>query len=273
MKKIIHIYTLLFSAIVLNAQIQEQTFNATTLPSGWAATSSPSNCQWQFGYTGDLPGSGFQTQASFPSGGAVFTDDGCEDDGYTVTLTGPVVNLVSAGVTSAAVEVIYNHQTFSNDGKFTVQVWGGSSWVNILVVDGDMPAPNTGENQTSTIDVTPYINAAFRIRFVYDDENSLTWGVGIDNYRLLDTATAHIEDLLSSGFSYSPNPITENTLRLSANEEISSVIVYNLIGQQVFAGRPKNTSYQVQMSGFPPGIYVVNVSIGEKEGSFKVIKK
>jgi hypothetical protein len=273
MKKLNLLYIFICASLISNAQIQQETFNGATLPMGWTATSSPSACNWQYGYTGTMPGSGFSNPASFPTGAAIFIDDGCADDGYSVELEGPAVDLVAAGVTSAAVEIIYNHQTFSNDGDFLVDVWDGSTWQNILTVSGDSPASNSGNNQTTNIDVTAHINNAFKVKFIYDDEDSLTWGIGIDDYKLLDTATAGIEDLVDLGFNYYPNPIVEDVLTLHANENISFVNIYNTIGQKVIAQRPVAIKSQIQMQHLPEGVYIVNVAIGQREGSFKVIKR
>lgn len=277
------IFSIIFSiCTTLSAQIQEETFNAASIPAGWTATSTPgSGCSWQFGYTGKMPGTNNGNPTSdFPTGAAFFEDnyyienpDGCPDDGYTVELTGPAVDLVAAGVISADVEIVYNHQAFGISGNFMVDVWNGISWQNILFVDADSPSSTSSTNQTATIDVTPYINSAFRIKFIYQDENSVTWGVGIDNYMLLDTATAGIEDLAELGFSYYPNPTVNNELQLRADQEIDIVNVYNTIGQKIITRKPTLNKDTIKMDHLPSGVYIVHVVIAEKEGSFKIIKQ
>ena len=274
MKKLNLLYILIFGAcLITSAQIQEENFNGTSLPAGWSVTSSPSGCNYQFGYTGGMLGSGFTNPASFQSGAAYYIDDGCPDNGYIVELEGPSVDLLTAGVTSIAIEIVYNHQTFSNDGDFLVDVWDGESWQNVFLVDGDTPKQNTGINQTSTIDVTSYINANFKVKFVYDDENSLTYGIGIDDYKLIDTATAGIEELVNVGFNYYPNPTVNDVLTLHANEDISMVNIFNIIGQKVIAKKPIALESKIQMENLPSGVYIVQVTVGAREGSFKVIKQ
>ncbi len=273
MKKLNLLYIVLCMSFVMNAQIQKENFNANTIPAGWTTTTPASGCTWEFGYTGTIKGSGFTTPASFPTGGVIFDDDACGADmNNHIELTSPEVDLVAAGVISAAIEITYNHQTFANDGDFFVDVWDGNAWQNVLTVTGDSPAPNTGTNATSTIDVTPYINSAFKVKFIYDDENSLTWGVGIDDYQLLDTATAGIEDLVGLGFKYYPNPVINDVITLHANEDISLVNVYNTIGQKVIAKKPAALEDTVNLQNLPSGVYIVQVAIGRKEGTFKIIK-
>jgi hypothetical protein len=277
MKKLNLLYILFCVAFISNAQIQEENFNANSLPSGWSMTTGPTGCAWQFGYTGNLIGSGSTTSgiyASFASGGVIFNDNDCGDFiNNVVELEGPVIDLVAANVVSAGIELVYNHQTFGISGNFMVDVWDGSTWQNVLFVDGDDTAPNTGTNQTMNIDVSAYINSNFKVKFIYDDENSFTWGIGIDNYKLLNTATANIGDLVDLGFNYYPNPIVNDILTLQANEEISIVNVYNMIGQKVIAKKPVTLESKLNMKNLPIGMYIVNIAIGKKEGSFKIIKQ
>ena len=274
MKKLNLLYILIFgTCLITSAQIQEENFNATSLPAGWSVTSSPSGCNYQFGYTGGMLGSGFTNPASFPSGAAYYIDDGCVDNGYFVELEGPVVDLSTEGVTSVAIEITYNHQTFSNDGDFLIDVWDGSNWQNVFLVDGDTPVQNSGVNQTSTIDVSSYINSNFKVKFIYTDENSLTYGIGIDDYKLLDTATAGIEELAAVGFNYYPNPTVNDVLTLHAEENISVINIYNVIGQKVIERKPVAHESKIQMENLPSGVYVVQVAVGAREGSFKIIKQ
>ena len=274
MKKLNLLYIVFCISFITNAQIQQEDFNAPTLPVGWSITAPVSGCTWEFGYTGSLKGSGFSNPASFQSGGVIFDDDACGGGNNNhIELEGPPVDLVAANVTSAAVEIVFNHQTFANDGDFMVDVWDGNTWQNILTVPGDTPAANTGLNETRNIDVTAHINNAFKVKFIYDDENALTWGIGIDDYKLMNTATAGIEDLIDLGFSYYPNPVVSDILTLNANEDITIVNVYNAIGQKVIAIKPNVLKSDIKMEYLPSGVYIVHVAIGRKEGSFKIVKQ
>lgn len=274
MKKLNLIYIIFCICLTANAQIQQEDFNGTTLPSGWTATTPTSGCTWEFGYSGSLKGSGFTTPSSFPTGGVIFDDDACgSGNNNRLELEGPSIDLVAANVNSAGIEIVYNHQTFANVGIFMVEVWDGTTWQNVLTVTGDTPASNSGINETTNIDVTAHINNAFKVKFIYDDENDITWGLGIDNYKLLNTATAGIEDLVDLGFNYYPNPIVNDVLTLHANEDISIINIYNMIGQKVVAKKPVSLKSEINMQSLPVGVYIVHIAIGRKEGSFKVIKQ
>lgn len=278
MKNILYILIFACGCFLSQAQIQQEDFNAATIPAGWSSTNT-SACDWQFGFTAALPFTGTTNPSVFATGGVIFDDNGCGAGiANRLELEGPEVDLVAANVTSAAIEIVYNHQAFAGDGDFIVEVWDGSTWQNVLTVDDDAPAFGSGVNQTSTIDVTAHINSAFKVKFIYDDEhnpptNNISLGVGIDNYQLLDTATASIDELLAEGFSYYPNPVIENNLTLNAKEVISDIIVYNVLGQTVYQSQPNALKSDVQMSHLPVGSYIINVAVGEKKGTFKILKQ
>ena len=82
-----------------------------------------------------------------------------------------------------------------------------------------------------------------------------------------------IDDLVSKGFSYYPNPVRDE-LKMSANEDIKSINVYNMIGQEVKKIVLSNvSSYKLDMSDLSKGVYFISAKIGESTGTFKVIKK
>ncbi|MFV1985555.1 MAG: T9SS type A sorting domain-containing protein [Thiohalomonadales bacterium] len=270
MKKIILI-SALFLAIIANAQLQEEGFAATNLPAGWVSDNATSGCDWQYGYTGIMPGSGPTVEADFPTGAVLFDDASCgnlsED---RITLTAPTIDL--SGVSNAEIEVVYNLQVFGDKGEFTIEVFDGSSWQQLYFQDVDTPR-NTGVHQTMNLDVTPYLNSAFQVRFIYDDEGlTPALGLGIDNYKLFDSSVASIEDLELLGFSYYPNP-ANNVLQLNARENIVQINVYNILGQEVMFIKPDRTNTQLDLTKLEIGAYIIKVQVDDKLGSFRLLKQ
>ena len=196
MKKLNLLYIFCCLGFVTQAQIQEENFNATTLPAGWSVNNS-TECSWKFGYTEDLPFMNPTTPVKLGTGSVVFNDNKCGAfKNNVLELEGPEVNLIAAGIINADIEVVYNHQAFVDSGDFMVDVWDGSDWQNVLTVSGDSPAKDSTEDATtSIIDVSDYINDAFKVRFGYDDEGTRTYGVAIDNYKLVNTAESATEQL------------------------------------------------------------------------------
>lgn len=266
MKKLNLLYICCCFSLMTQAQIQEENFNATSLPSGWSVNNS-TTCSWKFGYTNDLPFMNPTTPVKLGSGSVIFNDNKCGAfKNNVLKLEGPEVDLLTEGVFKAAVEIVFNHQAFVNSGKFMVEVWDGDNWQNILTVSDDSPAKgSTDIATTATIDVSDYINSAFKVRFVYDDENSRTFGVAIDHYKLINTAP-------EGGFVYYPNPVNDD-LNIRARENISSIMVYNAIGQLVMTKRPSEIATVLEMSTLASGMYLVELEAGSLKENFKIFKK
>ncbi|KOS08050.1 hypothetical protein AM493_19830 [Flavobacterium akiainvivens] len=87
-----------------------------------------------------------------------------------------------------------------------------------------------------------------------------------------------VETVLGAGgfdmaaFSYWPNPVS-NVLNVSYTQEITSVIVYNLIGQQVIALAPNATEVKIDMAALAEGTYTIKVFAGNSAETIRVVKK
>jgi hypothetical protein len=86
-------------------------------------------------------------------------------------------------------------------------------------------------------------------------------------------ASLGIDQFNSNDFAVYPNPV-KNVLNLTSNlTDITSVAVYNLLGQQVIA-KPINASQgQIDMSSLPQGTYMVKVTANNQVKTMKVIKE
>lgn len=76
----------------------------------------------------------------------------------------------------------------------------------------------------------------------------------------------------SSNFTYYPNPV-KNNLNLSYNKEISSVEVFNLLGQKVSSNIINANDAQIDMSNLSKGAYMVKVTSDNQVKTIKVIKE
>ena len=76
----------------------------------------------------------------------------------------------------------------------------------------------------------------------------------------------------AANFSYYPNPI-KNTLNLSYNQEISSVEVFNILGQKIISNSIKSNNAQIDMSNLTKGAYMVKVISNDQVKTIKVIKE
>ncbi len=73
-------------------------------------------------------------------------------------------------------------------------------------------------------------------------------------------------------FTFYPNPV-KDVLNLSYSTEITSVTVFNLLGQLVINQNPNTAEVKVDMSSLADGAYVVNVTAGNTVKTIKVVKK
>jgi hypothetical protein len=73
-------------------------------------------------------------------------------------------------------------------------------------------------------------------------------------------------------FVYYPNPV-KDVLNIISPNEIISVSVYNLLGQQINYAQPNASSVKVDMASFAEGIYLINITVGNVMKTIKVIRK
>ena len=86
------------------------------------------------------------------------------------------------------------------------------------------------------------------------------------------TVTLGNSDFDSASFSYYPNPV-KNILNLSYNQEISTVEIFNLLGQKLISNVIKANEAQVEMTNLPRGTYMVKVTSDNRVKTIKVIKE
>ncbi len=153
---------------------QSEDFEGASIPTGWTTVIETGGYDWSFG-SGTMPGGD-----SFPTNAAIFDDDAAGSGGGAnkARLVSPAYDL--AGATNVELSFDYSVQDFAGSGTFEAEVWDGTAWQRILFVDNtDQPPINSG-----IIDVSAYLNAAFQVRFTYDDEGDWAWGAGVDNFLL-----------------------------------------------------------------------------------------
>jgi len=100
----------------------------------------------------------------------------------------------------------------------------------------------------------------------------------IGECRSTEVLAVTIEDILGgkgfdlASFSYYPNPVS-NVLNLTYSSNITSVAIFNLVGQQVTVQQPNTTNAKVDTSMLAEGTYLVKVTTANAVKTIKVIKK
>ena len=84
--------------------------------------------------------------------------------------------------------------------------------------------------------------------------------------------TLSIDKLEKYDFSFGPNP-TGDFINLSATESIGNVEIYNLVGQKSLSSEISDTKGTIDISNLSRGVYIMNVAIDNKIGTYKLIKQ
>lgn len=128
----------------------------------------------------------------------------------------------------------------------------------------------TGTIPASAAGTTKYLVFTFRSTN-NADVPAQAFGAVDDIELTYDSQTMSIGDFKAKKVAVYPNPVKE-ILNLSANENIDSVSVFNLFGQNLLNKNIKNTQGTIDMSGFASGTYIVNVNSENSVKTIKVVK-
>ena len=247
----------LFLTSLSYSQIQSEGFEGNTIPAGWSTNIVSGNVDWTFGVDNFGGGSYYLN-----SNGVVFDDDEAGDTelNNTVELLSPVVDISAYSSVSLFFEYIF--QDYSGSGEFYVEVWDGSAWQTVLGLTNDVPLTS------ATIDVSAYINAAFQVKFIYDDNDDWAWGVGIDNYSLSGVLSS--QQFANGNFNFYPNPVA-NVLNINIDAVVDKINFITLEGKVINLGKPLNNS--INVSSLSSGVYLVQIEVEGSVYTKKVFKQ
>jgi len=79
-------------------------------------------------------------------------------------------------------------------------------------------------------------------------------------------------DFDATSISTYPNPVT-STFTINSQEVISSVSIFNVLGQQVINQTPDTLNFVVDFSNLTAGVYLANIATQSGSKTVKVIKK
>jgi hypothetical protein len=96
--------------------------------------------------------------------------------------------------------------------------------------------------------------------------------VNLDDVSFTKSSTASLENLQQFNFSAYPNPVN-NSLNISASENVEKVEIFNLLGQKVINVLPNSSKTQIDVTTLNSGIYMLRATINGKKGTSKFIKQ
>ncbi len=178
---------------------------------------------------------------------------GAMNDGVWYTMVGDGSN------------VTINVEPAGWDAKIAVYTGSCGTFTCIAEANNGLEGNTETETFTSIAGTTYFIN-------IGHPSGASDFAEGVFNLDI-SLSGLSIDDLVSKGFSYFPNPV-RGELKMNANENIKSINVYNMIGQEVKRIALSNVfSYKLDMSDLSDGVYFIRAEVGESTGTFKVIKK
>lgn len=96
--------------------------------------------------------------------------------------------------------------------------------------------------------------------------------VNLDDVSFTKSSTASLENLQQFNFSAYPNPVN-NSLHISASENVEKVEIFNVLGQKVINVLPNSSKTQLDVATLTSGIYMLRATINGKKGTSKFIKQ
>ncbi len=148
----------------------------------------------------------------------------------------------------------------------------GTYWVQVSYegfgTSGPWAPPISILGQSETGNALQYTGTAQAWQALVDTGSGAPQGLP---FQLYGTPALSINDHVLDGFKFYPNP-TNNIINLSANKNIESVALYNLLGQEVMTSTIGATSSEISLSGLSAGTYIMRVSVDGQTGTFKVMK-
>lgn len=178
------------------------------------------------------------------------TLDFCSEKGFSVMVRGPRASVVSLKVEENQVGALLN-QTYTDVGNwqelnYDFSAFQNRNW-NRIVLFFD-------------IEANPSANANDDI-FLFDNLNFNTLdALSISEYNLQLVRV-------------NPNP-TKNYWHVEAlnSEILTSIIVYDLLGKEVFNYTPMSSSFSINASNFKNGIYLAKLNSLKGSQTFKLVK-
>lgn len=182
-------------------------------------------------------------------------------------IPGDVIETVTDIVPTSQVEVGIAFETYTVfevtlDLPSSVELTAGTYWLQ--------PLSNVN---SSDWEVTSNITTGGSARI---SDNGGAWqAIGYDAVFEIsgECASLGTDDLVKSDFNFYPNPV-KNTLTINAENNITSVAIYNMAGQIVQNQKLNSSNSTFNLSNLSTGIYLVKAVLenGQIE-TFKIVKK
>lgn len=90
---------------------------------------------------------------------------------------------------------------------------------------------------------------------------------------MISASALSVEDFNKENFNYYYNTNSKTLTLKSSNKPISSVKIYNLLGQKTFSKTSTNTTENIDLSSMTNGVYIAQIEIDNTFKSIKFLKQ
>jgi len=165
----------------------------------------------------------------------------------------------------------YYYMYGSNIGILSLDTFDGNTWTNSVWQVSGQQQTNGSDLWLQAYVSIPRNTIQFRLRGNSSLSNGNHSDIAVDDI-LVSEDTGAIADHQIKGLVFYPNPVN-HTLNISAADNVESVRIYNVTGQEVIETKPGSNRTQIDMRRLPNGVYFVKAQIKGELTAFKVVKK
>jgi hypothetical protein len=191
-----------------------------------------------------------------------------------------------------------SNSTLTSGSYYVSQTNGGceSTRTEVLVTVSTVPAPTGAATQSlsSLLTLGDIVVSGTNIVWYASDANATSGTYPIPSTQLLANTTYYAtqtvngctsstslavtittlanQDFDMTQFTLYPNPVID-LLNISYSQDMTSVKIFNMVGQQLLSKQINSNSTQIDMSGYANGAYFIQVTTENAMKTVRVIKK
>jgi Secretion system C-terminal sorting domain len=161
---------------------------------------------------------------------------------------------------------------FSNIARLELDAVDSGNWISVdlMIPDGTLRNDfDDIDSGGSSIDVTQLALIQF---------NTLDLGSSLNSKEIFLSniyfygGTLSTPDALAQQFKVFPNP-TQNVWNIKSNNQIiGNVIVYDILGKEVYTVKPNNTEAIIESDGLSQGLYFAKIKTANGESNIRLVK-
>lgn len=205
-------------------------------------------------YTGTTPTSATGPEMAFEGENYLYTEASGANVGFPAkraVLNSPCFELSDV----PEVFFTFNYHMFgSNTGNLAVRINDGSGWTTLWLEEGAQ-----GNNwNTAVIDLSAFAGQTIQLRLDSTTGLGERSDIAIDNVRLANDVLS-TNDIASQNILLTPNPASTKVTISTLNNEIQSLKIYTILGEEVLSIKTNTTSVTLDIATLAKAMYFIKI--------------